>query len=72
MSHSKTMEDVNIMETNPVTEVEEDKEHKTTGIGVDAVAVQPTVILHITVEHTECVRIRANTVGTHKMATKRT
>ena len=40
------------MATNPVTAVEKDVEHKTTGIGAEAVAVEPTVILHITVGHT--------------------
>ena len=58
MSHVKTMGDANIMEdvdttaTNPVTAVEEEAEHKTTEIGMEAVVVEPTLILHITVGHT--------------------
>ena len=64
MAQVNTMEDSNIMEyvyttaTNPVNPVEEDAAHKTTGIGVEAVVVEPTEILHITVGHTECVAIR--------------
>ena len=46
--------------------------HKTTGIGAEAVVVDPTVILHITVGHTECVPIWAKTKGTHQTNTKRT
>ena len=76
MSYVKTMEAANIMEdvdttaTSPVTVVEKDVSHKTTGIGAEAVVVEPTVILHITVGHTECVPIRVNTAGPQKMATK--
>ena len=58
MAHAKTMDDVDITATNPVTAIEEDTEHKTTGIGAEAVVVEPTSILHITVVHTECVPIR--------------
>ena len=72
MAHVKTTEDVDITATNPVTAVEEDADHKTTGFGVEAVVVDPTVILHITVGHTECVSIRENNAGPHQMATKRT
>ena len=52
MEHAKTMEDVDITATNSVTEVEEDADHKPTGIGAEVVVVGPTVILHITVGHT--------------------
>ena len=38
------MEDMDITETNTVTAVEEDAEHKTTGIGAEAVVIEPTVI----------------------------
>ena len=38
--------------TNPVTVLEEDAEHKTIVIGAEAVVVEPTVILNITVVHT--------------------
>ena len=65
------MEYVDTTATNQVTEVEEDMAHKTTGIGAEAVMVNPTVILHITVGHTECVTILVNTAGSHQMATKR-
>ena len=51
----KTMEDVDITAINPVTTVEEDTEHKITGIGVEAVVVDSTATLHITFVHTECV-----------------
>ena len=63
MAHFKTMEASNIMEdvdttaSNPVIMVEEDAAHKTTVIGAEAVDVDPTVILHINVGHTECVPI---------------
>ena len=43
--------------TNPVTAVEEDAAHKTMEIGAEAMVVEPTVFLHITVGHTECVPI---------------
>ena len=58
MAHVKTMGAMNIMEdvdttaTNPFTEVEGDMAHKTTKIGTEAVVVEPTVILHITVGYT--------------------
>ena len=58
MAHVKTMGAMNIMEdldttaTNPFTKVEEDMAHKTTKIGTEAVVVEPTVILHITVGYT--------------------
>ena len=45
---------------------------KTMEIGVEAVVVEPTVILHIAVGHTEFVPIWAKTEGPQKMATKRT
>ena len=54
---AKIMEDVDNTATNTVTVVKEDAVNKTTGIGADAVVVNPTVILHITVVHTECVPI---------------
>ena len=46
------IEDVDTTATNPVITVEEDVAHKTTGIGTEAVVVEPTVILHITAGHT--------------------
>ena len=57
------MEELDTTTTNQVIKVEEDAAHKKTGIGVEDVVVDPTVILHITVEHTECVTIRENTAG---------
>ena len=72
MGPAKTMEDVDITATNPVTAVKEDADHKTMEIGVEAVVVEPTVILHIAVGHTEFVPIWAKTEGPQKMATKRT
>ena len=78
MAHVKTMEAANIMEdvdttaTNPVIMVEEDAAHKTTVIVVEAMVVDPTVILHITVVHTECVPIWSKTAGPHQTDTKMT
>ena len=69
MAHVNTMEAANIMEevytaaTNPVMAVKEDMAHKTTGIGAEIVVVDPTVLLHLTVGHTECVPIQAKTAG---------
>ena len=69
MAHIKNMEAANIMEdmdttsTNPVIVFKEDLAHKTTGIGAEAVVAEPTVILHITVGHTECVPIRSRIAG---------
>ena len=48
---SKIMKDVDVTATNPVPAVEEDAVHRTTGIGAEAVVLEPTVILHITVGH---------------------
>ena len=70
MGASKVMEDVYNAETNPVNAFEEDTAHKTTEIGAEAMVVEPTVILHITVGHTEFVTIRVNIAGPQKMATK--
>ena len=78
MAYIKTMGDDDIMEeldttvTNPVTAVEEDVAHKTIEIGAEAVVVEPTLILKITVGHTECVPIRIKTEGPQQMATKST
>ena len=72
MGVAKTIEEVDITATNPVTAVKEDEEYKTTGIGADAVVVEPTVILHITFGHTENVPILANTAGPQQMPTKMT
>ena len=66
------MEDLDITATNSVTAVEGDMDHKTTGIGAEAVVVEPTIILHINVGHTECMPIRAKTSGTQNISTKRT
>ena len=65
------MDDVDSTETNPVIAVKEDVAHKTMGIGVDDVLVYPTVILHITVGHAECVPIWANNSGPQQTDTKR-
>ena len=62
---------MDITATKPVTAVEEDAEHKTMGIGVGDVVVYPTVILHLTVGHIECLPIREKTAGPQKMDTKR-
>ena len=72
MAHARTMVDTDITATHPVTAVEEDACHKTTVIGAEAAEVEPTVISHITVGHTECVPIQANIVGHQGMATRRT
>ena len=72
MEKARAMEDVDITATNIVTAVEEDAEQKITGIGAEAVVVDPTVILLITVGHTEYVIIRENIAGPQQMATKRT
>ena len=75
MAHVNTMEAAKIMEdldttvTNWVIAFEEDVAHKTTGIGVEAVVVKPTVILHITAGYIECVSIRANTAGPQQTGT---
>ena len=69
---AKNMEDVDTTATNPVTAVKEDAEHKATRIGAKALVVEPTVISHITVEHTGCVPIRAKNEGPQNMATKST
>ena len=65
------MEDLDTTATNPFIKVEEEAAHKTTVIDAEAVVFDPTVILHITVGHTECVPIRLNTSGPHQMYTKR-
>ena len=72
MEHNRTMSDTDITATNPVTAVEEDADHKTTGIGAEAVVVEPTVILQITIGHMECATIRENISGPHRMATRKT
>ena len=43
--------------TNQIIAVEEDAVQNTTVIGTETVVVESTLILHITVEHTECVPI---------------
>ena len=63
MAHAKTVEEVDTTATNPVTAVKEDAAHKTMGINAEAVMVNTTVILHITVGHKECVPIQAETSG---------
>ena len=72
MEAAKIMEDVDTTATNPVIAAEEDAAQKTTGLGAEAVVVEPIVILHITVGHTECVPIQANTAGSNQTDTKRT
>ena len=49
MAHARTMVDTDITATHPVTAAEEDAGHKIMGIGADYAALEPTVILHITV-----------------------
>ena len=69
MAHVKTMEAANIIKdvdstaTNPFTVVKESMVQKTILIGAEAVAVKPTLTLHITVGHTKCVPIQVNTAG---------
>ena len=72
MEAAKTMEDEDTAVTNKIIAVKKDEVHNTTGIGAEAVVVESTVIVHITVGHTECVPIRAKTAGTHHISTKRT
>ena len=72
MGAAKTTKEVDITENNKVTAAEEDAEHKIMGIGAEAVVVEPTVILHITVGHTECVPIRAKTAGPRHTDNRRT
>ena len=64
------MEDVDTTATNQVTEVNVETAHKTTEIGAEAMVVNPTVILHITVGNMECVPFRVKTAGPQYMATK--
>ena len=66
------MEDVDTTSTNPIISVDKDAAQNTTGIGAEAVVVDPTVILHITIGHTECVPIRAKTLVTKQTDTKMT
>ena len=49
------MQDVDTKATNQVTPVKEDTVNKTAVIGAEDVVVDPTVILNITVGHTEYV-----------------
>ena len=49
MAHARTLVDTDITATHPVTAAEEDAGHKIMGIGADYAALEPTVILHITV-----------------------
>ena len=70
MEAAKIMEDVDTTATNKVIAVNEDKAHKTTVIGAEAVVVKPTVILHITVGRTECVPIQAMTSVPQQTDTK--
>ena len=72
MVHTMNMVDADTKANHPFTAVEEDAGHKKTGIVKEAAAVEPTVISHITVGHTECVLIRENIAGHHHMATRRT
>ena len=59
------------MVKNQIIALEEDVVHNTTGIGADVMVVKSTVILHITVGHTECVPIRAKTGGPWNTDTRR-
>ena len=72
MEDAKTMEDLDTTVTNKIIVVEEDAVHNTAGIGAEAVVGMSTVILHITVGHTECVPIRSKTSGTWQTDTRRT
>ena len=73
--HVKTMEAVKTMEyedttvINQIITVEKYTVHNTTRIGAEAVMVESTVILHITVGHTECVPIREKTAGPQQIDT---
>ena len=57
--------------THPVTAAEQDVGHKPMGIGAEAAAVEPTVISHITVEHTVYVLIWSKIARHQRMATRR-
>ena len=72
MEAVKTMEDVDTMVTNINIAIEEDAVHNTKGIGAEAVLVESTLILHITVGHTAYVPINENTAGPRKTDTIRT
>ena len=72
MTHSRTMVDADIKSTHTVTAVEEAAVHKTMGIDVEDTAVEPTVISHITVGHTECVPIPTKTTNPQHINTKST
>ena len=63
MAQARTMVDADITAIHSVTMVTEDAGHKTTVFGAEAAMVEPTLIPHITVEHTECVPIRAKITG---------
>ena len=63
MTHSRTMVDADIKSTHTVTAAEETAVHKTMGIDVEDTEVEPTLISHITVGHTECVPIRSRIAG---------
>ena len=71
MAHPGTMDNADILATNPVTAVEEDADHTTMRISAEAVVVEPTAISHITVEHTECVPIQENIAIPQRMSTRR-
>ena len=72
MEAAKTMEDEDTAVTNKIIAVKKDEVHNTTGIGAEAVVVESTVIVHITVGHTECVPIRAKTAGPQHKDNRRT
>ena len=65
MEYVKTMEDVDTMVTNPIIVVKENA-----ALGAEVVVAEATVILHITVEHTECVPIQEKTAGPSQKDTK--
>ena len=71
-AHKSTIVDADITATNPVTAAKDDEDQKTTEIGTEATVAEPTVILQITVGHTECVPIRAKIAVPQRMDTRRT
>ena len=72
MAHARNTADADITAINTVMPVEENVDHKTTGIGANAVALEPAVISHMTVGHTKYVPIQSTIAGLQRMETRRT
>ena len=72
MESGRTTEDEDTTVTNKIIAVEDDALHNTTGIGTEALVVKSTVILKITVGHTDCVPIWTNNPGPRYTDTIRT